>query len=170
MKLNTIRDNQGARKARMRVGRGVGSGKGRMSGRGGKGQTARSGGAKRFGFEGGQTPVFRRLPKRGFTNPFRLRFVEINLGTLQQAITDKLIDAGKEINAVALMEAGLIKNMRDGVRLLAKGALTDKVTVRVVGASKAAKEAVEKAGGSVIEEPVEAKALVKGEKKVKKAN
>ncbi len=167
MKLNQIRDNKGARKELMRVARGVGSGKGRTGGRGLKGQKARTGVAVN-GFEGGQMPIYRRLPKRGFNNVFRPVFVEINLGRLQKAIDDKVLDAAQEINEVSLMEAGLIKNPKDGVRLLAKGGLTAKVTVRVRGASKAAVEAVEKAGGSVIVDAKKKTVLVKGEKKNQK--
>ena len=167
MKLNEIRDNKGARKSRMRVARGVGSGKGRTGGRGFKGQKARTGVAIK-GFEGGQMPIYRRLPKRGFNNIFRLEFVEINLGTLQKAIDDKILSADQEINGVSLMEAGLIKNVKDGIRLLGKGDLTAKVTVRVAGASKSAVATVEKAGGQVILEPKKATVLEKGVKTSKK--
>ena len=167
MKLNTIRDNKGARKQSMRVARGVGSGKGRTGGRGGKGQTARSGVAIN-GFEGGQMPIYRRLPKRGFNNPFKLRFAEVNIGTIQQAIDNKELDAAKEINAIALAEAGIIKQMLDGVCLLGNGSLNTQITVRVVKASAGAKAAVEKAGGSVIEEPVKKTVLEKGKKTSKK--
>jgi len=167
MKLNTIRDNKGARKQSMRVARGVGSGKGRTGGRGGKGQTARSGVAIN-GFEGGQMPIYRRLPKRGFNNPFKLRFAEVNIGTIQQAIDNKELDAAKEIDAIALAEAGIIKQMLDGVRLLGNGSLNAKITVRVVKASAGAKAAVEKAGGSVVEEPIKKTVLEKGKKTSKK--
>ncbi|TXH38373.1 MAG: 50S ribosomal protein L15 [Rhodospirillaceae bacterium] len=149
MKLNQLSDNQGARKSRIRVGRGIGSGKGKTGGRGGKGQTARSGVAIN-GFEGGQMPLFRRLPKKGFNNIFRLDFVVVNVGTLQQAIEDKRLDAGKTVTAQVLKEAGIINRVLDGIRLLNKGNLKSKLTIEVAGASKAAIEAVEKAGGSVV--------------------
>lgn len=167
MKLNVIRDNEGARKRRMRVARGVGSGKGRTAGRGGKGQTARTGVAIN-GFEGGQTPIYRRLPKRGFNNPMALRYVEVNLGRLQQFIDAKALDAKKEINAIALMEAGIINRMRDGLKLLGKGEIKAPITVRCTQASAGAKVAVEKVGGKVIEEPVKKTVLKKGEKTSKK--
>lgn len=167
MQLNEIKDNEGARKGRMRVARGVGSGKGRTGGRGGKGQTARSGVAIN-GFEGGQMPIYRRLPKRGFNNIFRLKFVEINLGTIQKAIDAKSLDASKEINEVSLMEAGLIKTVKDGVRLLGKGTLTTKATIKVAGASETAQKAVADAGGQVILDPKKPTLLVKGAKTSKK--
>ena len=127
------------------------------------------GGGVRLGFEGGQMPVYRRLPKRGFNNAaFRLSFVEINLGTIQKAIDAKVLDASQEINGISLMEAGLIKNVQDGVRLLAKGSLTSKATIRVVGASKAAQTAVENAGGQLILEPKKVTVLEKGVKTSKK--
>jgi len=167
MKLNEIRDNKGARQKLMRVARGVGSGKGRTGGRGFKGQKARTGVAIN-GFEGGQMSVYRRAPKRGFNNIFRLTFAEINLGQIQKAIDAKVLAAGKEIDAVALMEAGLIKQVRDGVKLLGKGDFSAKATIRVVGATKSAIAAVEKAGGQVIVEPKKKTVLTKGEKKSKK--
>ncbi|MBR4927756.1 MAG: 50S ribosomal protein L15 [Alphaproteobacteria bacterium] len=167
MKLNEIRDNKGARKGKMRVARGVGSGKGRTGGRGFKGQKARTGVAVN-GFEGGQMPIYRRLPKRGFNNIFRLKFAEINLGRLQKAIDDNVLDASKEINGVSLMEAGLIKNIKDGVRLLANGKFTAKATIKVAGASEAAQKAVTAAGGEVILDPKKPTVLVKGVKTSKK--
>jgi len=148
MRLNEIRDNEGARKRRMRVGRGIGSGKGKQSGRGGKGQTARTGVAIN-GFEGGQMPLHRRLPKRGFNNPLRKQFVVVNLSTIQRAIDAGKLDAANPVTPEALVAAGVIKNARDGVRLLAKGALTAKVSLQVYGASRAAISAVEQAGGNV---------------------
>lgn len=163
MKLNTIRDNRGARKQSMRVGRGYGSGKGRTAGRGVKGQKSRTG-VSVNGFEGGQMPIFRRLPKRGFHNIFRLKFVELNLGALQKAFDSKLLDAQKEVNGVALMEAGMIKNVKDGIRLLGKGTLTTKAVIRVAGATKSAAAAVEKIGGQLIVEPVPKTVLEKGKK------
>lgn len=149
MKLNEIRDNEGARSARKRVGRGAGSGLGKTSGRGQKGQKSRTGVAVR-GFEGGQMPIYRRLPKRGFTNIFRKRFRTVNLGQLQGAIDAGRLDAGKTVDAAALIAAGLFKNARDGVRLLASGEVNAKITIEVAGASRAAVAAVEKAGGTVI--------------------
>lgn len=167
MKLNQIRDNKGARKESMRVARGVGSGKGRTGGRGFKGQKSRTGVAIK-GFEGGQMPIFRRLPRRGFNNPLRLSYAEINLGTIQKAIDASVLSADQEINGVSLMEAGLIKHVKDGIRLLATGTLTSKVVIRVAGASKAAQAAVENAGGQLILEPKKETVLVKGQKTSKK--
>ena len=148
MKLSDIADNAGSRKKRMRVGRGIGSGKGKTAGRGGKGQTARSG-VRIKGFEGGQMPLHRRLPKRGFTNIFRLEFAEINLDRVQQAIDAKLLDAKETINAESLVKSGAIRRARDGVRLLGRGEIKGKLTIEVHGASKSAIAAVEKAGGTV---------------------
>ena len=148
MKLSDIADNAGARKKRMRVGRGIGSGKGKTSGRGGKGQTARSG-VRIKGFEGGQMPMHRRLPKRGFNNIFALDFVEINLDRIQQAIDAKKLDAGSVINAEAMVKSGALRRAKDGVRLLGRGEITAKVNIEVHGASKSAIAAVEKAGGTV---------------------
>ena len=148
MKLSEIADNQGARKKRMRVGRGIGSGKGKQAGRGGKGQTARSG-VRIKGFEGGQMPLHRRLPKRGFNNIFRLDFAEINLDRVQQAIDSKQLDASGVINAETLVKSGALRRAKDGVRLLGRGEIKAKLTIEVHGASKAAIAAVEKAGGSV---------------------
>ena len=149
MKLTDIRDNPGARKGRMRVGRGIGSGKGKTGGRGVKGQTSRTGVAIN-GFEGGQMPLYRRLPKRGFTKPFRKEFVEVNLDRLQKAIDAGRLDAAQTITPAALLAAGVIAATRDGVRLLARGSLTAKVTIEAAGASAAAVAAVEKAGGTVV--------------------
>jgi len=148
-KLNDLRDNPGARKERMRVGRGIGSGKGKTGGRGVKGQTSRTG-VSINGFEGGQMPLHRRLPKRGFKNIFRQEYAIVNLGAIQKAIESGRLDAANAIDAVALEAAGLVgKGKVAGVRLLAKGALTAKANFTVAGASKSAVEAVEKAGGSV---------------------
>jgi large subunit ribosomal protein L15 len=148
MKLSDIADNAGSRKKRMRVGRGIGSGKGKTAGRGGKGQTARSG-VRIKGFEGGQMPLHRRLPKRGFTNVFRIEYAEINLDRIQQAIDAKAIDAGSAINAESLVKAGVLRRAKGGVRLLGRGAIKAKINIEVHGASKSAVEAVEKAGGTV---------------------
>jgi len=149
MKINEIRDNDGARKARMRIGRGIGSGKGKTGGRGGKGQTARTGVAIN-GFEGGQMPIYRRLPKRGFNNIFAAKYAELNLGALQAAIDKGVLDTAAEISADVLVEKGVLKHAYDGVRLLAKGELTSKITIKVAGASAKAKAIVEKLGGQVI--------------------
>jgi large subunit ribosomal protein L15 len=148
MKLNEIKDNDGARKGRMRVGRGIGSGKGKTSGRGQKGQTSRSG-VSIAGFEGGQMPLHMRLPKRGFNNIFARDCAEVNLGMIQ-----KLVDAGKlatdgTIDHAALQAAGVARGGKDGVRLLGKGEFSAKLSFRVAGVSKGAREAVEAAGGSV---------------------
>jgi large subunit ribosomal protein L15 len=148
MKLSDIADNAGSRKKRMRLGRGIGSGKGKTSGRGGKGQTARSG-VRIKGFEGGQMPLHRRLPKRGFTNVFRVEYAEVNLDRIQQAIDAKQLDASAVINAEALVKAGVLRRSKAGVRLLGRGEIKAKVNVEVHGASKSAIAAVEKAGGSV---------------------
>ncbi|OQW75079.1 MAG: 50S ribosomal protein L15 [Sphingomonas sp. 28-62-20] len=148
MKLNELRDNEGARKSRMRVGRGIGSGKGKTAGRGQKGQKSREG-VSIAGFEGGQMPLHMRLPKRGFNNIFAKDYAEVNLGAIQ-----KMIDAGKlaadgTLDHAALKAAGLARGGKDGVRLLAKGELTTKLSFTVAGASKGAIEAVEKLGGTV---------------------
>jgi large subunit ribosomal protein L15 len=148
MKLNNIADNKGARTARTRVGRGTGSGKGTRAGRGDKGQKSRSGVAIK-GFEGGQMPIYRRLPKRGFKNPFSKDFNEVNIGRLQEAIDAKKLDAKKPITIDVLLASGIITKRRDGVRVLGKGELKANVTLEVSGASKAAIDAVEKAGGTV---------------------
>jgi large subunit ribosomal protein L15 len=150
MKLNEIRDNKGAHYRAKRVGRGIGSGKGKTSARGGKGQTARTGVALN-GFEGGQTPLHRRLPKRGFNQKaFRLKFHVVNLGRLQVALEAGRLKPDVTVNGAALVEAGLLRRVGDGVRLLAKGELKTALTIEVVGASKAAVEAVEKLGGKVV--------------------
>ena len=148
MKLSDIADNAGSRKKRMRVGRGIGSGKGKQAGRGGKGQTARSG-VRIKGFEGGQMPLHRRLPKRGFTNIFKLDFAEINLDRLQQAIDAKLVDIKETVTAESLVKTGVLRRAKDGLRLLGRGELKAKLAIEVHGASKSAVEAVEKAGGTV---------------------
>ena len=148
MKLSDIADNAGSRKKRMRVGRGIGSGKGKTSGRGGKGQTARSG-VRIKGFEGGQMPLHRRLPKRGFNNIFRVEFAEINLDRIQQAVDSKLIDVKETVNAESLVKSGVVRRAKGGIRLLGRGELKAKLNLEVHGASKSAVAAVEKAGGSV---------------------
>lgn len=148
MKLNELSDNPGARQARKRLGRGIGSGLGKTSGKGHKGQKARRGVAIK-GFEGGQMPLHRRLPKRGFNNIFRRDYVEVNLQRLQAAIESGKLDASKPIDAETMRAAGLFKKTRDGVRLLGSGELSSKVEITVAGATKGAVEAVEKAGGKV---------------------
>ena len=148
MELNKIADNPGARHNRKRVGRGIGSGLGKTAGRGGKGQTARKGGAK-AGFEGGQMPIYRRLPKRGFNKPNAVHYNEANLGAVERAIAAKKLDAKAPVTLEALVAAGVIARPLAGVRLLGKGELTSKVAFEVHHASKGAIAAVEKAGGSV---------------------
>ena len=148
MKLNEIRDDASARRGRMRVGRGIGSGKGKTGGRGMKGQKSRSGVALK-GFEGGQMPLNRRLPKRGFNNIWAKRYAVVNLGRLQQAVDAGKLDASAPVTAETLKAAGVVTHIRDGVRLLGKGTLEAKLAISVAGASAAAVAAVEKAGGSV---------------------
>ncbi len=148
MRLNEIKDNDGATKNRKRVGRGIGSGTGKTSGAGQKGQKSRSG-VSLLGFEGGQMPLYRRLPKRGFNNPFSKNFAELTTGKLQKAIDAGKIDAKGTITAVELLAAGAVRKSKDGVRLLYKGDLTSKVQLDISYASKGAIEAVENAGGSV---------------------
>jgi large subunit ribosomal protein L15 len=150
MKLNDLRDNKGAHYRAKRVGRGIGSGKGKTSARGGKGQTARTGVALN-GFEGGQTPLHRRMPKRGFSNAaFRAKFHIINLGGLQRALDSGALKPDVTVNGAVLVAAGVLRRVGDGVRLLAKGELKSPLTIEVVGASKAAVAAVEKLGGKVV--------------------
>jgi large subunit ribosomal protein L15 len=148
MKLNQIADRPGSRKKRMRIGRGIGSGMGKTGGRGGKGQTARSG-VRIKGFEGGQMPLHRRLPKRGFNNIFALDLGEVNVGNIQKAIDDGKLKAGAELDTAMMVNIGLLRRARDGVRLLGNGEIKSKVTISVHGASKSAIAAVEKAGGTV---------------------
>lgn len=148
MKLNEIRDNDGATKNAKRVGRGIGSGRGKTSGSGHKGQKARSG-VSINGFEGGQMPIHRRLPKRGFNNIFRKAYVEVNVGRIQSAVDAGKLDVKKPVDAAALVAAGVISKAKDGVRVLAKGELKASVNLQVAGASKAAAALVEKAGGSI---------------------
>ncbi len=148
MKLNQLKDNAGATKDRKRVGRGIGSGVGKTAGRGVKGQKSRSGVAIK-GFEGGQMPLHRRMPKRGFNAPFPKSWAEVNIGRVQQAFDAGKLDAGETVDAKALLEAGVIRRIRDGVRLLGKGEIKVKAAFEVAGASKGAIAAVEKAGGSV---------------------
>ena len=148
MKLNDIRDNAGARKSRVRVGRGIGSGLGKTAGRGQKGQKSRSG-VSVFGFEGGQMPLHMRLPKRGFNNPFGKDYAEVNLGAIQKALDAGKLGADGLIDHAALKGAGLARGGKDGVRLLGKGAINAKLSFRVAGVSAGARQAVEAAGGSI---------------------
>ena len=148
MKLHELRDNPGASKPRKRVGRGPGSGYGKTGGRGIKGQKSRSGVAIN-GYEGGQMPLYQRLPKRGFNKPNRKKFAVVNLGILQKFIDAKKLDAKKPITEDVLVEAGVVRRKLDGVRVLAKGEISAKIDLSVTGASKAAVDAVEKAGGSL---------------------
>ncbi len=148
MRLNELRDNDGATKSRMRVGRGIGSGKGKTGGRGVKGQKSRSGVAIK-GFEGGQMPLYQRLPKRGFNKPNRLAFAEVTLARLQAAVDAGKLDAKAPVDADALIKAGVIRRAKDGVRVIGGGELKAKLELTVAGGSKPAIEAVEKAGGKV---------------------
>ena len=177
MRLNDLRDNPGATRPRKRVGRGPGSGKGKTAGRGYNGQKSRSGVAIK-GFEGGQMPIHRRLPKRGFNNLFTKDFNEVNVGRLQAAVDKKTLDPKKPVTVVALAAAGIIRRVRDGVRLLGQGDLKTKLTIEVTGASAGAVKAVEKAGGkvSIVEmpkrpvkpKPLESKEKIKSEVKTAK--
>jgi len=148
MKLNDLRDNGGARKARVRVGRGIGSGLGKTAGRGQKGQKSRSG-VSVWGFEGGQMPLHMRIPKRGFNNQFARDFAQVNLGAVQKMLDAGKLDGKKAVDHAALKAAGLARGGRDGVRLLGKGSLSAKLAFKVAGASAGARAAVERAGGSV---------------------
>ncbi|MDN2567437.1 50S ribosomal protein L15 [Aquibium sp. A9E412] len=148
MKLNELKDKDGATQSRKRVGRGIGSGLGKTGGRGVKGQKSRSGVAIK-GFEGGQMPIYRRLPKRGFSNPFGKTFNEVSVGRVQAAVDAKKLDPKETVDTAALIKAGVIRRARDGVRLLGNGEISAKLTFDIAGASKSAVEKVEKAGGSV---------------------
>jgi large subunit ribosomal protein L15 len=164
MKLNEIRDNKGARKSRMRVGRGIGSGKGKTAGRGQKGAKSRSG-VSINGFEGGQMPLHMRLPKRGFNNIFAKDYAEVNLGAIQKLIDAGTLDGKATLDHDALKAAGLARGGKDGVRLLGKGELKAKLALKVAGVSKGAREAVEKAGGSIeLVERRDSAALAKAKK------
>ena len=148
MKLNDIRDNEGAVKERMRIGRGIGSGKGKQGGRGGKGQTARSG-YRNKGFEGGQMPLHRRLPKRGFTPPNARDLNEVNLGRIQEAVAAGKLDQSAPVTVDTLVAAGVLSKPRDGVKILGVGELSAKLSFEVDGASQSARAAIERAGGSL---------------------
>ena len=167
MKLNEIRDNEGAHKKRMRVGRGPGSGKGKTSGRGVKGQKSRTG-VSLLGFEGGQMPLYMRMPKRGFNNPNALKLAEVNLWRLQDAVDAGKLDAKAEIKGDALVAAGVIRRVKDGVRLLGTGEVKAKLNLVVWSATAGAKKAIEAAGGSVVEQRIEAEA--KAAARVEKRN
>ena len=167
MKLNEIRDNEGAHKKRMRVGRGPGSGKGKTSGRGVKGQKSRTG-VSLLGFEGGQMPLYMRMPKRGFNNPNALKLAEVNLWRLQDAMDAGKLDAKAEIKGDALVAAGVIRRVKDGVRLLGTGEIKAKLNLVVWSATAGAKKAIEAAGGSVVEQRIEAEA--KAAARVEKRN
>jgi large subunit ribosomal protein L15 len=166
MRLNELKDNPGSRKLRLRIGRGIGSGMGKTGGRGGKGQTARAG-VRLGGFEGGQMPLHRRLPKRGFNKRDRKSFNEINVGRLQQAVEEGRLDAGKPIDVSALVEAGILRRARDGLRLLGSGDLKVALSLTANHATAGAKAAVEKAGGSI--KLIERKVLAADEAKRKKS-
>jgi large subunit ribosomal protein L15 len=166
MRLNDIKDNAGARKFRVRIGRGIGSGVGKQGGRGGKGQTARTGVAI-GGFEGGQMPLHRRLPKRGFNKWAQQDFNEVNIGVLQKAVDEGKLKAGQAVDVAALVEAGILRRPKDGLRLLGTGELKAKLTLTVNHASASAKAAVEKAGGSI--SLIERKVLAADEAKRKKS-
>jgi large subunit ribosomal protein L15 len=166
MRLNGIKDNPGAKKTRVRIGRGIGSGMGKMGGRGGKGQTARTGVAI-GGFEGGQMPLHRRLPKRGFNKWRPEHYNEINVGSLQQAIEDKRLDGSKPLDLATLIEAGVVRRAKHGLRLLGDGEIKAKISITVNHASAKAKEAVEKAGGTIT--LIERKILAADEAKRKKS-
>ena len=165
MRLNDIKDNEGARKERVRVGRGIGSGLGKQAGRGGKGQTARTG-VRIGGFEGGQMPLHRRLPKRGFNKWRPEKFNEINVGALQAAIDDGRLDAAKPVDVASLVTAGIVRRPKDGLRLLGDGELKARLTLTLNHASATARAAVEKAGGSI--KLIEKKVLAADEAKRKK--
>ncbi len=167
MKLNEIRDNEGAHKKRMRVGRGPGSGKGKTSGRGVKGQKSRTG-VSLLGFEGGLMPLYMRMPKRGFNNPNALKLAEVNLWRLQEAVDAGKLDAKAEVNGAALVAAGVIRRAKDGVRVLGTGELKAKLNLVVWSASSGAKKAIEAAGGSLTEQRIEAEA--KAAARVEKRN
>lgn len=167
MRLNEIRDNPGARRKYKRLGRGIGSGKGKTSARGGKGQTARTGVAL-GGFEGGQMPLYMRMPKRGFNNANALKLAEVNLWRLQDAVDAGKLDAKSELKGDALVAAGVIRRVKDGVRLLGTGELKQALNLVVWSATAGAKKAIEAAGGSVVEQRIEAEA--KAAARVEKRN
>lgn len=143
MKLHELKPSEGSRSTRKRVGRGYGSGLGKTSGRGQKGQKARSGGGVRPGFEGGQMPLIRRVPKRGFTNPTRKEYALVNIETLNR------FEAGTEVTPELLLETRVIRKLNSGVKILGQGKLENKLTVKAHKFSASAKEAIESAGGNI---------------------
>ncbi|MBE90228.1 MAG: 50S ribosomal protein L15 [Rhodospirillaceae bacterium] len=167
MELNKLSDNQGARGSRKRVGRGEGSGTGKTSGKGQKGQKSRSGVSIK-GFEGGQMPLYRRLPKRGFTNIFRKKYAEVSLERLQKAVDAGKLDVSKTIDGTALVKAGVIRRIKDGVRILGNGELKAKLTLDIAGATKSAIAAIEAAGGKVVLPAVQDLSLKLGKKAERK--
>ena len=169
MELNKLSDNHGARGPRKRVGRGEGSGKGKTSGKGQKGQKSRSGVSIK-GFEGGQMPLYRRLPKRGFTNIFRKKYVEVSLEQLQKAVDAGQLDASKTVDCSALVSAGVIRRFKDGVRVLGNGELKAALTLDVAGATKSAIAAIELAGGKVVQREVKEPVAKLGKKAERKAH
>ena len=167
MELNKLSDNQGARGSRKRVGRGEGAGTGKTSGKGQKGQKSRSGVSIK-GFEGGQMPLYRRLPKRGFTNIFRKKYAEVSLERLQKAVDAGKLDVSKTIDGTALVKAGVIRRIKDGVRILGNGELKAKLTLDIAGATKSAIAAIEAAGGKVVLPAVQDLSLKLGKKAERK--
>ncbi|MFQ5562386.1 MAG: 50S ribosomal protein L15 [Parvularculaceae bacterium] len=165
MRLNDLSDNKNARKPRMRIGRGIGSGKGKTGGRGLNGQKSRSGVGGVRAFEGGQMPLYQRLPKRGFNKPNRAKYAEVNIGRLQAAVDAGKIDAGKKIDVAALVEAGVVRRAHDGVRILGVGGLKAKLNIEAAHATASARAAVEKAGGTITLTKRDGK--IKGEKQAK---
>ncbi len=143
MRLNELAPSEGSRSSRKRKGRGVGSGLGKTAGRGSKGHRSRSGGGVRPGFEGGQMPIHRRLPKRGFTNIFKKKILIINISDLQR------FESGGAVDAETLLKAGMIKGRYDGIKLLGQGDIDFPLTVKVNAASKSAMEKIKAAGGNV---------------------
>ncbi|APM41159.1 50S ribosomal protein L15 [Clostridium kluyveri] len=143
MKLHELKPAEGSRKSRKRIGRGTGSGLGRNAGKGEKGQKARAGGGVRIGFEGGQMPLYRRVPKRGFTNIFAKQYSELNVERLN------IFEDGTEITPELLIEKRMIRKSKDGLKILGNGELQKKLTVKAVKFTKAAAQKIEAAGGKV---------------------
>lgn len=149
MKLNALMDNFGARSSVKRVGRGIGSGMGKTSGRGNKGQKARSGSRKQATFQGGQMPILRRFPKFGFNNPFAKEYITINLGDIEKFIASGKIDAKSTITIDSLLSAKIINRKMSGLKVLAKGEIKTPVNIVADKWSKAAEEAIVKVGGTI---------------------
>ncbi|MCD8174868.1 MAG: 50S ribosomal protein L15 [Phascolarctobacterium sp.] len=143
MRLHELSPAPGSKRVHVRVGRGLGSGLGKTSGKGQKGQKARSGGVKRPGFEGGQRPLYLRLPKRGFYNKFAKEYVAINVSVLNR------FEDGTVVEPIMFIKEGIVKNIRDGIRILGNGELTKKLTVQAIGFTKTAEEKIIAAGGKV---------------------